>query len=47
MKCLIFDLDGTLTDSFLGVSKSITYSLQSFSIEIDSLESLKKFTGLH
>ena len=45
MKYILFDLDGTLTDPFLGITKSVAYSLKSFGIEVDSLESLKKFIG--
>ena len=45
MKYLLFDLDGTLTDPFEGITKSVAYSLKSFGIEVDSLESLKKFIG--
>lgn len=45
MKRLLFDLDGTLTDPFLGITRSVAYSLKSFGIEVDDLETLKPFIG--
>lgn len=45
MKKLLFDLDGTLTDPFLGITKSVAYSLRSFGIEVNDLETLKPFIG--
>lgn len=45
MKYILFDLDGTLTDPFLGITKAVAYSLQSFGIEVESLDALKKFIG--
>lgn len=45
MKKLLFDLDGTLTDPFLGITKSVAYSLRSFGIEVEDLETLKPFIG--
>lgn len=45
MKRVLFDLDGTLTDSFLGITRSVAYSLKSFGIEVDDLETLKPFIG--
>lgn len=46
MKRILFDLDGTLTDPFLGITRSVAYSLKSFGIEVDDLETLKPFIGL-
>lgn len=43
MKRILFDLDGTLTDPFLGITRSVAYSLKSFGIEVDDLETLKPF----
>ena len=43
MKCSY--LDGTLTDPFLGITRSVAYSLKSFGIEVDDLETLKPFIG--
>lgn len=45
MKRILFDLDGTLTDPFLGITRSVAYSLKSFGIEVDDLEILKPFIG--
>ena len=40
----IFDLDGTITSSVLGISNSIKYSLIYFGLEKDN-ESLKRHKG--
>lgn len=45
MKYVLFDLDGTLTDPFLGITKSVAYGLKSLGIEVSSLEELKVFIG--
>lgn len=45
MDNILFDLDGTITDPFLGITKSVAYSLKSFGIEVESLDELKKFIG--
>lgn len=45
MKNILFDLDGTITDPFLGITKSVAYSLKSFGIEVESLDDLKAFIG--
>ena len=45
MKNILFDLDGTITDPFLGITKSVAYSLKSYSIEVNSLDELKVFIG--
>lgn len=45
MKYILFDLDGTLTDPFLGITKSVAYSLSSFGIEVKNLDELKAFIG--
>ncbi len=42
---ILFDLDGTLTDPMLGITKSVRYALHAFGIEVDSLESLTPFIG--
>ncbi len=41
---LLFDLDGTLTDPFLGITRSVRHSLRHFGIEAE-LEDLKPFIG--
>ena len=44
-KTIIFDLDGTLTDSEEGILKSVTYALESFGYEIPPHETLLLFLG--
>jgi len=41
---ILFDLDGTLTDPKIGITKSVQYALKSFGIE-ESLENLIPFIG--
>ena len=40
-----FDLDGTLTDSKEGITKSAQYALRSFGIEEKNLDKLEPFIG--
>ena len=42
---ILFDLDGTLTDPKLGITKSVAYALKSYGIEVEDLDSLLKFIG--
>ncbi|AAK78398.1 phosphoglycolate phosphatase [Clostridium acetobutylicum] len=42
---VLFDLDGTLTDSAEGITKSVKYSLNKFDIQVEDLSSLNKFVG--
>lgn len=42
---IIFDLDGTLTDPMVGITKSVQYALRSYGIEVDDLETLCPFIG--
>ena len=44
-KNILFDLDGTLTDPKVGITKSVDYALQKMGIIDNDLESLKKFIG--
>ncbi|MBP2034190.1 phosphoglycolate phosphatase [Clostridium algifaecis] len=44
-KYILFDLDGTLTDSKEGITKSVQYALKKFGIEIKNLDTLEKFVG--
>lgn len=44
-KYILFDLDGTLTDSMLGITKSVQYALKKFNIEVTNLNDLCKFIG--
>lgn len=42
---ILFDLDGTITDSKLGITKSVQYSLKYFGIVENDLNKLDKFVG--
>jgi len=42
---ILFDLDGTITDSGEGITKSVQYALKSFDILENNLEDLRKFIG--
>lgn len=42
---ILFDLDGTLTDPKLGITKSIVYALNSFGIEVPDPALLEKCIG--
>ena len=42
---ILFDLDGTITDSGEGITKSVQYALKSFGILVDDLKELNKFIG--
>lgn len=44
-KYILFDLDGTLTNSKEGITKSVQYSLNKFGISVQNLDSLEKFIG--
>lgn len=41
----LFDLDGTLTDSSEGITKSVKYALESFGIIEEDLDKLRPFIG--
>jgi phosphoglycolate phosphatase len=41
----LFDLDGTLTDPGIGITKSVAYALKKFGIEVKDLTELYKFIG--
>lgn len=45
MKYILFDLDGTLTDPFLGITSAVAYGLKSQGIKPPELEQLKPFIG--
>lgn len=45
LEYLLFDLDGTLTDSGEGITKSVQYGLKSVGIEVEDLEELRRFVG--
>ncbi|WP_461809731.1 HAD family hydrolase [Faecalimonas sp.] len=42
---ILFDLDGTLTDSQLGITTCVAYALEDFGIYTENLGELKKFIG--
>ncbi len=44
-KYILFDLDGTLTDPFDGITNSVIYALKKFGIEESDRDKLKSFIG--
>ncbi|MCM3388865.1 HAD family hydrolase [Ureibacillus chungkukjangi] len=44
-KVILFDLDGTLTDPVVGITKSVQYALRKMDIEEPNLEKLTCFIG--
>ena len=44
-KVILFDLDGTLTDPFWGISQSVQYALSKMGLESPSLQQLRAFIG--
>ena len=42
---LFFDLDGTLTDSMLGITRAVQYALKHYGITVDDLKELQPFVG--
>lgn len=42
---ILFDLDGTLVDSGLGITNSVIYALEKFGIKVNDRTSLYKFVG--
>ena len=42
---LLFDLDGTLTDPFEGITRSVEYALNAFGIEVEDRRVLAPFIG--
>lgn len=42
---ILFDLDGTLTDPYLGITNSVAYALEKFDIHIKDKTELCKFIG--
>ena len=43
---ILFDLDGTLTDSREGITKSVQYALDKMGIHEPELKPLERFIGL-
>lgn len=44
-KYVLFDLDGTLTDSAPGIINSVIFALKKYGIEVDDRKSLYRFVG--
>ncbi|MBM7586019.1 phosphoglycolate phosphatase [Bacillus pakistanensis] len=44
-KVILFDLDGTLSDPKVGITKSVQYALQKMSISVNDLTKLEIFIG--
>lgn len=44
-KYILFDLDGTLTDPMIGITKSVQYALKHFNINVEDLNELCPFIG--
>ena len=44
-KAIFFDLDGTLTESGEGITKSVQYALEKLGVSAPELEPLKVFCG--
>lgn len=42
---ILFDLDGTLTDSAIGITNSAIYALEKFGIEVNDRSELYRFIG--
>lgn len=42
---ILFDLDGTLTDSAPGITSCVEYALSKFGIKVEDMAELKKFIG--
>jgi phosphoglycolate phosphatase len=45
MKYILMDLDGTITDPKIGITKSVQYALKAFDITVEDLELLCRFIG--
>lgn len=45
MEYILMDLDGTITDSRLGITRCFQYALQYFGIEVEDLSTLEKYIG--
>ena len=44
-KYVLFDLDGTLTDSAIGITNSVAYALKRWNIEVEDKSTLNRFVG--
>ena len=46
-KTILFDLDGTLTDSGEGIINCVIYALERFGLPIPTRDSLRYFVGVY
>lgn len=46
MTTILFDLDGTIINSFLGITRCVQYALRSKEIDVENLEDLEEYIGL-
>lgn len=44
-RIILFDLDGTLTDSGLGIFNCVEYALEKYGIQVEDRSSLRRFVG--
>lgn len=44
-RSVLFDLDGTLTDSGPGITKGVQYALRKFNIDVEDITTLRTFVG--
>lgn len=44
-KYILFDLDGTITDSFEAITKSFVYALEHYGIEVEDISTLNQVIG--
>ena len=42
---ILFDLDGTLTDSGIGITNSVRYALNRYNIQVEDNAELERFIG--
>ena len=45
MTTILFDLDGTIINSFLGITRCVQYALRSKGIDVENLEDLEEYIG--
>lgn len=45
MTTILFDLDGTIINSFLGITRCVQYALRSKGIDVENLKDLEKYIG--
>lgn len=45
MTTILFDLDGTIINSFLGITRCVQYALRFKGIDVENLEDLEEYIG--